>query len=197
MRGIAKGILLMALIGIAGCARQKEVVVAEVAGRKITAQDLVELAGKLPSFTKDKLLWTLIDREIMVQEAYERGLNNDENILRRLERIKLIEIARLLKEKFRERIEIPEEDVRRYYEEKGLASRQEVRARHIMVRTEEEAEEILKKLKEGADFAQLAKEWSLDRVSAEKGGDLGYWREGEVIGATAQKVFSMEVGEIS
>jgi hypothetical protein len=52
-------------------------------------------------------------------------------------------------------------------------------------------------LRDGADFAHLAKERSLDKVSAEQGGDLGYWREGEVIGPTARKVYSMEVGEIS
>jgi len=198
MREMAKGIVLAGLIVWVGCAKQREVVVARVGGREITAEDLKALAGKWSSPTTiDKLLWTLINRDIMVLEAYRRGLDTDERIRSRLERIKRIEMARLLKEKLRKRIRIPEEEARRYYQEKGLASRQEVKARHIMVRTREEAEEILGALKDGADFAQLARERSLDKVSAVEGGDLGYWREGEVIGPTAQKIFSMEVGEIS
>jgi parvulin-like peptidyl-prolyl isomerase len=133
----------------------------------------------------------------MIQEACERGLNTDERILNRLERIKRREMTRLLKAELRKRIRISEEEMRLYYQEKGLASRQEVKSRHIMVRTKEEAEEILGALKDGADFAQLARERSLDKVSAERGGDLGYWREGAVRGPTAWKIFSMEVGQIS
>ncbi|MCD6333925.1 MAG: peptidylprolyl isomerase [Candidatus Latescibacteria bacterium] len=197
MRGIAKGVLLAALIGLAGCARHKEGVVADVGERAITEQELKGLAGKMPSLTKERLLWVLIDKEIMIQEAYDRGLDKDEGIRARMEGMKRIEMARLLKEELRRRMRIPEEEARRFYKERGLASLQEVKARHIMVRTKEEAEEILRALKDGADFAQLAKERSLDKVSAEQGGELGYWREGVVIGPTARKVFSMEVGECS
>ena len=197
MRGIAKGMLLAALIGLAGCARHKDVVVADVGERAITEEDLKEVAAKIPSLTREKLLWVLIDKEMMIQEAYDRGLDGDERIRSRMEGMKRIEMARLLKKELRKRMRIPEEEARRFYKERGLASRQEVKARHIMVRTKEEAEEILRALKDGADFAQLAGERSLDKVSAEQGGDLGYWREGEVIGPTARKVYSMEVGEIS
>lgn len=197
MRGIAKGILLTALIGMAGCARQKEVVVAEVGEKKITDRDIKELAGRLPSLTKEKLLWTLIDREILVQEARARGLDKDPGILDKVEKIKRVEMDRLLRKRLMERISVSEDEARKYYRESGLASREEVRARHIMVRTEEEADEILNKLKQGMDFAELARKYSLDEATSEKGGDLGYWREGEVIGATARKIFSMKVGEIS
>ena len=197
MRGISKGVLFVALIGLAGCAGQKEGVVADVGERAITDEDLKKLAVKIPSLTREKLLWVLIDREMMIQEAYDRGLDRDERIRSRMEGMKCIEMARLLKEKLRKRMRIPEEEARLFYKERGLASRQEARARHIMVSTKEEAEEILGALKDGADFALLAKERSLDRHSAEQGGDLGYWREEEMIGATARKVFSMEMGEIS
>jgi parvulin-like peptidyl-prolyl isomerase len=197
MRGIARGVLLAALIGLAGCARHKEGVVADVGERAVTEQDLRKLAGKMPSLTREKLLGVLIVREMMIQEAYDRGLDRDERIRTRMEGMKRIEMARLLKEELRKRMRIPEEGARRFYEERGLASRQEVKARHIMVRTKEEAEEILRALKDGADFAQLAKERSLDKVSAERGGDLVDYREGEMIGLTARKIFSMEMGEIS
>ena len=198
MKEMAKGIALLSLIALVGCAKQKDVVVARVGEREITAEDLEALASKSSSpIAIDKLLWTLIDREIMVLEAYGRGLDTDERIRSRLERIERTETTRLLKAKLREQIPIAEEEARRYYQEKGLASRQEVKARHIMVRTAEEAEEVLEALRDGADFAQLARERSSDKVSAVEGGDLGYWREGEVIGPTAQKVFSLEVGELS
>ena len=161
MKGMVRGILFAGLIALVGCAKQKDVVVARVGEREITAEDLEALASKSSSpATVDKLLWTLIDRGIMVLEAYERGLDTDEGIRRRLERIERTQATRLLKAKLREQIPIAEEEARRYYQEKGLASRQEVKARHIMVRTAEEAEEVLEALRDGADFAQLARERS-------------------------------------
>src|ERR1700689_4642341 len=51
----------------------------------------------------------------------------------------------------------------------------EVRARHILVKTEDEANDIIKQLKGGAAFAKLAEEKSTDTGSAKQGGDLGYF----------------------
>ena len=75
---------------------------------------------------------------------------------------------------------------------------EKVQASHIMVATEEEAKEIKKLLEDGEDFAQLAKERSLDTNSAPYGGDLGFFSRG-MYGSTEfdDAAFSLEIGEIS
>lgn len=72
-----------------------------------------------------------------------------------------------------------------------------VRARHILSATEEEAQRLEIKLMEGADFAQLAREYSLDESSRNKGGDLGYFRRGEIDPTVSEIAFQTEVGEVS
>lgn len=72
-----------------------------------------------------------------------------------------------------------------------------VKASHILVPTKEEAEEILKKYKEGADFADLAVEFSLDTISAQNGGDLGFFGKGDMVEPFEDAAFSMEPGDVS
>ena len=73
---------------------------------------------------------------------------------------------------------------------------EKVRARHILVETEEEAEALLEQLREGAHFATLAMEHSTDG-SAVEGGDLGFFPRGHMIPEFEEVAFSLEEGEIS
>lgn len=70
------------------------------------------------------------------------------------------------------------------------------RARHIVLKTESEANAILKELKQGHDFAELAKEKSIG-PSAKHGGDLGYFGRGNMIPEFENVVFNMQKGSIS
>ncbi len=76
-------------------------------------------------------------------------------------------------------------------------SKIEVRASHILVSTKEEAEEIKGFLDEGEDFADLAKNRSLDTGSAQTGGDLGWFKRGVMIPEFENSAFSMKIGEVS
>lgn len=93
-------------------------------------------------------------------------------------------------------IDIPEKDVKKYYEENkdNLVA---IRASHILVNSEEEGKKILEKLKNGEDFANLATLESLDSISAAQGGDLGYFHRGQMISEFEDAAFSLKVGEIS
>jgi len=73
----------------------------------------------------------------------------------------------------------------------------EVRASHILVTTESEAEEILGELKAGKDFASLAKKYSKDPGTAGKGGDLGYFTTGAMVEPFERAAFKLKVGETS
>lgn len=70
----------------------------------------------------------------------------------------------------------------------------EVHARHILVETEEQAQDVLQRLEQGEDFAALAAELSVDSSNADQGGDLGWFARGEMVEAFDQVVFEADVG---
>ena len=72
-----------------------------------------------------------------------------------------------------------------------------VKASHILVKDEKQAEEILRELKAGEDFAKLARKYSQDPGSQEKGGDLGYFTRGQMVPPFEKAAFSLQIGEIS
>ncbi len=72
----------------------------------------------------------------------------------------------------------------------------EVRASHILVKTEEEAKELYDEIKGGKDFAEAAIESSLCPSGA-TGGDLGFFGKGMMVKPFEDAAFSLEVGELS
>lgn len=98
------------------------------------------------------------------------------------------------------RIEITDEEIETTFKENKemFDQPEQVEASHILVGPEDEdkIKEVAKKLEDGGDFAELAKEYSVDG-SAETGGELGFFGRGEMVPEFDEKVFSMEVGETS
>jgi parvulin-like peptidyl-prolyl isomerase len=76
-------------------------------------------------------------------------------------------------------------------------SEPQIRVRHILLDTEEEAQAVLLRLEDGEDFATLATEVSTDTLSAELGGDLGWIPKGKMDTAFDEVAFNLPVGEIS
>ncbi|HOA36205.1 MAG TPA: peptidylprolyl isomerase [Bacillota bacterium] len=93
-------------------------------------------------------------------------------------------------------LEITETEAREYFEEnrEDFDIPEQVRARHILVDTEEEALEIISRLENGEDFAGIAKESSKDTGSKEQGGDLGFFPRGEMVKEFEETAFNLEVG---
>jgi peptidyl-prolyl cis-trans isomerase C len=80
---------------------------------------------------------------------------------------------------------------------KQMSTDQEVRARHILVPTEKEAQAILDELKRGTDFAELARQKSKDPGAAAEGGDLGYFTKDQMVPEFSEVAFKLNKGELS
>ena len=78
---------------------------------------------------------------------------------------------------------VTDDAMQKVYDEavKQMGNEQEVRARHILVPTEDEAKAILAEIKKGTDFAELAKQKSKDPGAAAEGGDLGYFTKDQMV----------------
>ncbi|KQO18506.1 foldase protein PrsA [Paenibacillus sp. Leaf72] len=96
-------------------------------------------------------------------------------------------------------ITITDDQIKEAYEQNkaSYGTGEEIKASHILVATQEEADAILKQLKDGADFATLAKEKSTDTGTKDNGGDLGFFGKGVMDPAFEEAAFALEVDQIS
>ncbi|WP_243296300.1 peptidylprolyl isomerase [Bacillus litorisediminis] len=90
--------------------------------------------------------------------------------------------------------QVSDEDLEKYYNEEWAPPRN---VRHILVEDEATAKEVKQKLEEGGDFAELAKEYSTDPGSKEKGGELGEVSKGQMVPEFEEAAFNLKVNEIS
>lgn len=93
-----------------------------------------------------------------------------------------------------EQIKPSKEDMIAYYQEhkSSYTTPERVHAKHILVKTKEQIETLAQELKQGADFEGLAKKYSEDTGSAEKGGDLGWFMRGQMVPEFEQAVFELK-----
>ena len=96
-------------------------------------------------------------------------------------------------------IDITDEEMAKHFEENkaSFGHEEQVKASHILVETEDVALEVKAKLDAGEDFAELAKEYSIDEANSQLGGNLGYFAESKMVAEFSDAAFSLEVGEIS
>ena len=177
-------------------------VVATINGIQITEGELViaqsELDSQFQKLPDDKkraaALSALFEIKMMSAEAAAKGIDKDPATVRKLKFLH----ERALHSAFVESqlvASLSEEEIRARYDKEIAAQPpvNEVRASHILVKTEEEALAIIKRLDAGEDFAALAKEKSSDGSAAE-GGDLGYFGPGRMVPEFEKAAFELEVG---
>lgn len=180
-------------------------VVARVNGHEILAADVEDALGALPeqylSLPPETLykavIDQLIDRHLLVSRARAQNLQNDLSVQRALRQIE----ARVLEQAYLRRVvesKVTDEAVRRRYQrdKDTLSGDKQVRARHILVKSQSEAMELLRELSRGKDFAELAREKSIG-PSKSQGGDLGYFTRDAMLPAFSNVAFSLRKGEVS
>ncbi|MEX0591104.1 MAG: peptidylprolyl isomerase [Xanthobacteraceae bacterium] len=182
-----------------------DAVVARVDGTEIRQSDLALAEGDIgsnlppaaPQARREALLSYLIDIAMLANAAEAKKIDQAPGFDRRLAfaRQKVLMEA-LLGQESKEAAN--ETAMKNLYDEsvKKTKPEEEVRARHILVESEEIAKEVLGKLKAGGDFAELAKAESKDS-GASDGGDLGYFTMEQMVPDFAEAAFKLQKGALS
>ena len=182
--------------------------VAEVNGDIITTDDFKKEVENLPPYLrpmaetpdgKKELLDTMIVREIIMQQAKKDGLDKSPEVAAKMEELRQrVIVEAFLKKKIEEQANISDADLRKFYDENKdkFNTSEQVRASHILVKSEAEARDILAQIKKGGNFEELAKKYSIDSAKS-RGGDLGWFGKGSMIPDFEKVVFGMKVGDIS
>lgn len=195
--------------------------VATVDGEKITKEELYD---KMASQYGSSILDTLIANKLVELEAKKEGVKlTDAEITEELDAFiesyggedafnSALEYSGLTLDDFKTdlknsmiiekliapQVEITEEDMQTYFDEnkEEFNQTEQVRASHILVEDEATAQEVLKKINAGEDFAELAKEYSTDS-SAENGGDLGFFGTGQMVEEFEEAAWALDIDEVS
>jgi len=153
---------------------------------------------------KRKLLDNIINVMILAEFAKKEGFDKSSKYRTRMNEAIMSNFVRTyikeLKDKFKKDVKITEEELKKRFEKQKLRFKQRAKCKvsHILVKSKELADEIMKKLKAGENFEELAKKYSLDRKSAEKGGNVGYIVEGRGLDKEmSDAIFNTKVGEIA
>ncbi|MBU1356630.1 MAG: peptidyl-prolyl cis-trans isomerase [Candidatus Edwardsbacteria bacterium] len=200
-RWLSPALILSLIIALTSCS-SRDKTIANVGNSKVTLGDFQD-AYKPPMIPgdsaavlagKQELLNRMVEQKLLVNEAVSRGMDKDPKLAQDLEELKKnILLQELYKDEILKHAQPSDSDVKKFYARLG----KEAKARHILVKTEEEAKEIAKALKGGGDFAQLAGSKSVDRGSAERGGDLGWFGWGKMVDEFQSAIFSMKPGQTS
>ena len=212
----AMAAVLFTVLAASGCSKEtsseapapvsaSDPVVARVNGVDIRESDLAlaeedlgaDMQSVSPEARREHLISYLADIIMVTQAADKKNIADNPDFKRRLAflRNKLLMGYELQQEA---KAALTDEALRQTYDEavKSMSGQEEVRARHILVESEDEAKAILEQLKGGADFATLAKEKSKDPGAAE-GGDLGYFTKDQMVPEFADVAFKMYPGQLS
>ncbi|MDP1418307.1 peptidylprolyl isomerase [Peribacillus simplex] len=197
------------LIGLTACNSDKEAVVETKAG-DITKEEFYNVMKDrygetvLQELVYEKVLsekYTVTDKEVKAKtdelkeqmgENFETALASSgyksEDDLKRALKIGMLQEKAAVAD-----IKVKEADVKKAYED----YKPQIKARHILVEDQKTANEVKAKLDKGEDFAKLAKEYSTDTGTAEKGGELGWFGQGEMVPAFEEQAYKMKKDEIS
>lgn len=211
MKKIAIGLILT--VALISCSKkgveQKGPFLAKVGNTTITQADYDREFQALPEYAqqlftdeqgKGKFLNEIINKEMLHQEAIKKGLDKNPDFQKKLEEFKKITLVTALFEKeIMARAKVTDQEVKAYYDKhkEEFIPTTQIKASHILVKTEDEAKKVLARLKKGEKFGDIAKAVSVDTASAQNGGDLGYFSKGQMVPEFEKAAASLNVGDVS
>ncbi len=191
------------LSGAAYAADGADPVVAKVGDQEIHQSDIdlgiANLDPQLAQLPDDQkklaALSAAIDVKAIAKVAQTDGIENSDEFKKRLAFLRERELHNAYFRKYVVNTVTDDEIKARYDAEiKKIPPQEEIHARHILVKTEDEAKAIIKDLDAGKDFAELAKAKSSDPNKSE-GGDLGYFGKGRMVKEFEDAAFALKKGE--
>lgn len=193
-------------IASAGAALGQDKVVATVNGRGITEAEMryaeAEIGsdlGSLPEATKRRVLVEyLIENHLFADAADGQKLGQGAGFDQRMAYWR----RRALRDTYFDttvRNAVTDAEARRFYDSQvgGAKGEEEIRASHILVESQDKAKEVFERIAHGADFGQMARQYSRDPGSKESGGSLGYFGRGQMVPQFEAAAFKLKKGEVS
>jgi peptidyl-prolyl cis-trans isomerase C len=182
-------------------------VLATVEGREITQRDLDNAIARFPQERqsyfmneegKKQLLDQIISFELVYSYAKDNGVENDPAYIAQLEAAKKEILTQAAINKILTDVKVTDEEVKAYYEANGqyFKSEESVTAKHILVDSAEQAEEIKSKIDAGMNFEMAAMQFS-SCPSKDQGGNLGNFTRGRMVPEFEAAAFELAVGEVS
>ena len=177
--------------------------VAVVNGQYISKASLETLREEISQrmrgqvFPDEQLIEELVQREILLQDALKKKLDQIPEMVVRLEMLKQSLLSQAAVKDFIENNKVTDAELKAKYDKQTASGDNvEFKARHILVKTEAEAKDVIAKLDKGGDFAELAKQLSTG-PSGPKGGDLGWFAPKQMVAPFSEAVIAMENGKYS
>ena len=179
---------------------KKEDAVASVNGKYISKTTLENLEKQISqsgqAFPKDKIVEELIQRELLVEDAIQKKLDQSPEVLQHLDEAKKAILTQTVVQNFMKTSPVTDAEIKAEYDSKvGGANATEYKARHILVKTEDEAKKIIAELDKGADFAKLANKYSMDAKESQSGGELGWFVASQMVEPFSNAVIALEKGK--
>lgn len=204
-------VLLFILLPLFACSKKQEgKTVASIDGDNITLQEFNAELDKIPmnmkmlvasQSGKKDFLDRLIVKKLLLKEAKKDKIEKEKDFQDRLNDIReQLIIESLLKKKVTAELQFKDEELQKFYDahKEEFKKDREIQTRQIVVKTEQEAKELQAKIAKGEDFAQLAKQYSIDPSAKTTGGDIGYHPKGTLIPEFEEAAFRLtKVGQVT
>jgi len=214
-----KYLIIILAVFLLGCSKSNRVVI-QVGSDKITLKELKTRLKEIPdtyknylnTYSGQKQFIDLIVRErILIEMAKKQKLNNKDEIKKAIKnfkddykrRIKEFQenliATELMKELYNKKFTPTETELRNYYEKNksDFLNPVKIRLSHILVQTQQEADEVYKRLKSGENFKKLAKTVSIDPSSNINGGELGVFKKSEIFIEFLPFLEKLKIGNFS
>jgi len=182
-------------------------VLAKVGDREITISDVDFVINNLDPNTQQqfnseegqkRVVTELVNQELFFLDAVKNGIDKDEEFVNQMEKAKADLLKQYYITKLLSKADVDDVEIFNFYgaNREMFVDKEEIRARHILVSTEEEANKIEAEIKAGLAFEDAAKKYS-SCPSSQEGGDLGFFSAGQMVPEFEKVAFSLKNGEIS
>ena len=202
---ILTNFFLIITLPIVHAKEPRQVTVATVDNHIITAQDVLNATNRLPEKIKEKplseiypnIVNELINQHLIIKQAYKDKLDQQKEIVEILKKNKDQIIAKYWLNNFLTN-NTSEEKIQNFYTKylENFKTFKEFNASHILVKEEDEALQIIEKLKIKSEFSKLAKSYSIG-PSKKNGGNLGWFRSGQMVKEFEEAVLKLKKGKIT